>query len=112
MIEQAIHNDLTALFEGEEDSFSSPQFNEAVLADIRKMERRRRWVLSGFGLFGSLIAGSQFPFLVSFLKRFQPTYDVSGSSMILGADISSLMLWLIIAIFGVATLALTTADTA
>jgi len=112
MSEQTHHRDLTALFEAEEETFASPQFNEAVLSNIGKTERQRRWVLSGFGLFGGLIAGSQVPFLMEFLKSFRPTYDVSASSTILGADISSLMLWLIIAMFGLATLALTTAETA
>lgn len=112
MTEQTDHRDLTVLFETDEARFDSPQFNRSVLVDIGKTERQRRWILSGFGLFGGLIAGSQVPFFIESLKGFQFIYNASASTTIMGADISTLMLWLIIALFGLATLALTTVETA
>lgn len=53
-------SDLTEAFAANDALLLAPDFTQRVTQTIQREERRRRAVLAGFGLFGGLIAGSQF----------------------------------------------------
>ncbi len=105
------YTDLSSLFEEADKDFDSPDFSNAVTHSIKQDEARRRFVLSGFGLCGGLIAGSQLPFLFDILIGFELNFDVSKSTSLLGLDVSSLILWLLVGMIGLATIALSTGET-
>ncbi len=113
MTDKTHYNDLTALFEQENATLYSQDLQNTVMGSVRSEEKRRRFVLSGFGLCGGLIAASQLPFLITFLQELNSSNTLDAPLFSIGsADISSITLWTLLALLGLGTLVLTTVESA
>jgi hypothetical protein len=62
--------DLRQAFEGNDAALCSPNFTNDIVQSIKREQRRRRFVLAGFGLCGGLIAGSQLSNGLDLVKSF------------------------------------------